>query len=230
MRGSVLVAEDSPSIQVILRYHLASLGLDAELVENGERAVERALAGAFDLILMDMQMPELDGYGATSSLRLAGFEGPIIALTAHALREDRDRCLRAGCTDYLPKPINVRNLAAILRRYLPPTVAIPAPESAGPPEQGDPAFEALVRGYLDSLRELLDQVRRLRASGDLDTLRTLSHRTRGVAAMYGFPDLGESAALLEDAIVEGQEPGLIAELADEFEQLIAAASDSPPAG
>jgi HPt (histidine-containing phosphotransfer) domain-containing protein len=177
-----------------------------------------------------MQMPELDGYGATSSLRLAGFEGPIIALTAHALREDRDRCLRAGCTDYLPKPINVRNLAAILRRYLPPTVAIPAPESAGPPEQGDPAFEALVRGYLDSLRELLDQVRRLRASGDLDTLRTLSHRTRGVAAMYGFPDLGESAALLEDAIVEGQEPGLIAELADEFEQLIAAASDSPPAG
>jgi PAS domain S-box-containing protein len=226
MRGSVLVAEDSPPIQVILRYHLASLGLDAEIVENGERAVERALSGAFDLILMDMQMPELDGYGATSSLRLAGFEGPIIALTAHALREDRDRCLRAGCTDYLPKPINVRNLAAILTRYLPLTVPIPSPESVEPrTQQRDPAFEALVRGYLDSLRELFDQVRRLRASGDLNTLRSLSHRTRGVAAMYGFPDLGESAALLEDAIVEGQEPGLIAELTDEFEQLIAETLD-----
>ncbi|WP_169977137.1 PAS domain S-box protein [Tautonia rosea] len=218
LTGSVLVAEDNPSIQLILHYHLTSMGLKVEIVENGRQAVDRARSGEFDVILMDMQMPELDGYGATSSLRQDGYRGPIIALTAHALREDRDRCLRSGCTDYLAKPINAQTLATTLARYLPAqTSQMPdrSPTNEGT-TTGDQPFELLVHAYLSALQEQRLQLRALLDSGDYDPIRGLAHRTRGVAAMYGFPDLGEIAGLVEDAFVERRESELINELVYEF--------------
>jgi CheY-like chemotaxis protein len=113
-----MVAEDDPDNQTVLLYHLCRMGLDVEVVENGRLDVEKALRGTFDLVLMDMQMPELDGYGATSSLRRSGFQAPIIALTAHAMLEDREKCLRAGCTDFLTKPVEVGLLAEVLSKHL----------------------------------------------------------------------------------------------------------------
>ena len=233
LRGSVLVAEDSPPIQQILRYLLSKHGLQAEIVGNGRQAVERAQANPFDLILMDMQMPELDGYGAASSLRRDGYDRPIVALTAHAMRGDRDRCLQAGCTDYMTKPINARALAATLVRYLPPAVEVEveveeiSATSNSPTEEE--SFDRLVQAYRDSLGNLLGQIRARRSSSDQDALRGIAHRARGVAGMYGFSTLGEAAALLEDAIVEGQEPSLIDELSDDFEQAIqdARGGDAP---
>jgi CheY-like chemotaxis protein len=98
-------------------------GLEVTAVDNGRKAVETALDGAagdrpFGIILMDMQMPDLDGYQATRKLRAAGYRGTIVALTANTMREDRELCLAAGCDDYLSKPIVVRELAAMLCRYL----------------------------------------------------------------------------------------------------------------
>ncbi len=114
----VLLAEDSPDVQRVIRHHLQRMGLTVTLADNGVEAVELALAGDFDIVLMDMQMPRLDGYGAASSLRQAGYTRPIVALTAHAMREDRDRCLRAGCTDYLTKPMTLATLHDTLRLHL----------------------------------------------------------------------------------------------------------------
>ncbi len=117
--GRVLVAEDVAVNRRLLTILLEGIGATVTAANDGAAAVEQALAGdGFDLILMDMQMPVLDGYDATASLRRAGYAGPIVALTAHAMADDRARCLRAGCDDYLTKPINRRALTDVVARYL----------------------------------------------------------------------------------------------------------------
>ena len=120
--GRVLIAEDTPDILKILTHHLKRAGLTVETAANGLLAIGQALAKPFDLILMDIQMPELDGYSATRALRRSGYAGPIVALTAHAMREDRERCLEAGCTSYLSKPVSTKALLEEVARFVAPAV------------------------------------------------------------------------------------------------------------
>ena len=117
--GHVLLAEDNPDNRRILLHYLRMSGLEMDVAEDGNIAVEKALANGYDLILMDIQMPGVDGYTATRELRRANYDGPIIALTAHAMREERERCLEAGCNDYLTKPVERRTLLETVARYLP---------------------------------------------------------------------------------------------------------------
>ena len=123
LSGRVLVAEDGADNQRLLSLILTKSGLDVEVADNGriayEKAVSAAVAGEpFDVILMDMQMPELDGYRATTLLREAGYEGPIIALTAHAMSGDREKCIEVGCDDYASKPIHKARLLGMVAYFI----------------------------------------------------------------------------------------------------------------
>ena len=123
MRGRVLLAEDGADNRRLIVRLLERSGMEVGVAENGRVALEVALSGwregePYDLILMDMQMPEMDGYQATALLRAAGYPGPIVALTAHALNTDRERCLSAGCDEYASKPIRGDTLRAILARFV----------------------------------------------------------------------------------------------------------------
>lgn len=123
LAGRVLLAEDGPDNQRLISHYLRKTGAEVTVAGDGEDACSVALAAAdegrpFDVVLMDMQMPRLDGYGAASRLRTKGYSGPIVALTAHAMAEDRDKCLRAGCSDYLSKPVAKERLLETVRKHL----------------------------------------------------------------------------------------------------------------
>jgi CheY-like chemotaxis protein/nitrogen-specific signal transduction histidine kinase/HPt (histidine-containing phosphotransfer) domain-containing protein len=135
MLGTVLVVEDNQTNQKVATAMLGALGLKSVLAENGLVAVEKVRQEHFDLVLMDCQMPVMDGYAATAAIRaLPGERGrtPILALTANALQGDESRCLAAGMDGFLPKPLTLAHLAATLGRWLPSAPKEPetTPESA----------------------------------------------------------------------------------------------------
>ena len=116
--GHVLVAEDVETNRVLVKALLKRMGLDVTIAADGNEAVQKARAQDFDLIFMDIQMPEMDGYQATRAIREQGIKTPIIALTAHAMKGDDQKCIEAGCDDYLSKPIDRRRLLEKIQKYL----------------------------------------------------------------------------------------------------------------
>jgi CheY-like chemotaxis protein len=123
LQARVLLAEDVVATQRLYSLYLRRAGADVDVADNGRLAVDLATAAMnggkpFDLVLMDMQMPELDGYSATRELRAAGYRAPIIAVTAHALASDREKCLAAGCDDYITKPTDRDQLVKLCLSWL----------------------------------------------------------------------------------------------------------------
>jgi PAS domain S-box-containing protein len=122
--GRVLVAEDVRTNQMLIKILLERMGMDVTIAADGEQALQMALAEKFDLILMDIHMPRMDGYKATDALRKEGIKTPIVALTANAMKGDEKKCIDAGCDDYLAKPINRNELLEKLNKYLPAKIKV----------------------------------------------------------------------------------------------------------
>ena len=118
LNGRILLAEDGRDNQRLISTHLRMCGAEVVIAENGRIAVDIAMKNSIVLILMDMQMPIMDGYTAATELRRRGCSTPIIALTAYSMAEDRKRCIASGCTDYLRKPIELEILLKTVSQHL----------------------------------------------------------------------------------------------------------------
>ena len=220
---SVLLAEDGVDNQRLITTYLEKAGARVSVAENGRIAVDRAMAAyrdnePFDVILMDMQMPVMDGYEATSLLRAKGYSGPVIALTAHAMTGDRERCLAAGCTDYLTKPIRRERLTSAVAEHARSREAIalavterpkskhPASADTGPifSEFGDdPDMAEIVVPFVAALQDYAMRTHSMLEENDREGIRRLAHQIKGAAGGYGFPSITTAAARLEEACREG---------------------------
>jgi CheY-like chemotaxis protein len=113
----ILLVDDSLDNQLIVTHLLRRTGAHIETANNGREGVDKAMAGDFDLVLMDLQMPVLDGYGAVQELKKLGYTKPVIALTAHAMKEERIRCLESGFSDHVSKPVDRQLLVKVIGQF-----------------------------------------------------------------------------------------------------------------
>jgi PAS domain S-box-containing protein len=229
LRGRILLVEDGQDNQRLLRMQLGDAGAVVVSAENGQIAVDLAATQPFDLILMDMQMPVMDGYAATLELRRRGLTIPIIALTAYAMAEDRAKCLASGCSDYLTKPIDEGTLLKTVSHHLGNDPS-PAPNDragagiARPPPAtgvddssnrikssfaGNPRMMTIIPKFVDGLpgevRKMIDFLKR----NDPPSLQRVVHQLLGTCGGYGFAPVSESAARAEESLKAGKARGRI---------------------
>ena len=236
LRGvKILLAEDSIDNQTLLRTVLGNIGAEVEVVENGRLAVERAETGAFDVVLMDMNMPEMDGYEATRRLRDRGYSRPILALTANAMSGDCERCLAAGCDTHLAKPIDRRQLIEAVAQYVVSETSQTATATASPsravtPDQSggissqfvdDPQLADILPGFVERLPGQLDALCEALEEERLEDVERLAHRITGAGGSYGYPTLTEVAKSLELAARSRDAGGAAAALAGVKEVCVA---------
>jgi PAS domain S-box-containing protein len=207
----VLLAEDGYDNRELIENILRKAGAEVVSVENGRLAVEEAEAGGFDVILMDMNMPELDGYAATRMLRDRGYRQPILALTANAMSDDDARCLDAGCDEHLPKPINRRQLLRTIAEYanktLPENKELSAMFQKNSDREDimasrygdDPEIAMILGDFVGRLDGQVEAMRQACAGGAYQDLQRLAHRLKGAGGSYGYPLLTDASKMLEDA-------------------------------
>ncbi|CUW38659.1 Conserved protein of unknown function [Magnetospirillum sp. XM-1] len=232
----VLVAEDNEINRLVVDDMLTGEGAGVTLCENGRLALDEVLRqgeAAFDLVLTDVQMPEMDGYGLARAMAAAAPSLPVIGLTAHAMIEERTRCLEAGMVEHVAKPVELEDLIAVVLRHATP------PEDSPPPPAFDwSKLEARYGGRKDFVRKLVetvlsahgdlpDKLRRAAVNGDLPELAMLAHTVKGTAGNLGADRLREKAAATEHAARENDAGAatFAQTLADSFATLLDSLAD-----
>jgi CheY-like chemotaxis protein len=212
----VLVAEDNAVNQKVIRVMLERLGCESEVVPTGRAAVEAAAGGGWDLILMDCQMPEMDGYEATRRIRAAESKDRhvrIVALTAGAMQGERERCMEAGMDDFMTKPVHIDALARTLSK----TASQNAPQTSATAEadtldlerlremvgDDEELIDELVRSFLDSSAEGIEALATAIALGDALAVRLAAHSLKGASGNFGAERMRSVSAELETESKDG---------------------------
>jgi two-component system, sensor histidine kinase and response regulator len=242
----VLVAEDNEVNQVVIKTMLVKRGLAVDIASDGSEALAMLAAGAYAAVFMDCQMPELDGYEATARIRAlerGGARLPVIAMTAHAMNGDRERCLAAGMDDYLSKPLRADELDAALAQWLGAGVvaalkpvamvaaAAPVAVAAGPVAAGDDLIDdsrirtfrddypdiagQLVDLFVQSAPPLIAELRAAAGGGDRDGVRRAAHKLKGSCLNIGATRMAELCRELEGGDSDSEAA------VDELEQALA---------
>jgi PAS domain S-box-containing protein len=230
----ILVAEDTPVNQKFILRLLDRWGHAVELVEDGRMAVAAVAGNVYDVVLMDVQMPEMDGLEAAAAIRRGeaekGRHTPIVAMTAHAIKGDRERCLAAGMDDYLSKPIDADMLRQIIERLtakpLPvetaPTGETPLPGFLKAFENDWSFFAEVAEVFFSDYPRQLDSLRSCAESGDAASFRRAAHSLKGVLRNFQAEGPAEKAFHLETMGQNGDLAGagpLIEELAEDIKRL-----------
>ena len=189
--GNVLLAEDNINNQRLVSMYLKKLGADVVVTNNGKEAIEQTGKESFDLILMDMQMPVMNGVDATIRLRDMGYKKPIVALTANAMKEDVDACYKAGCDDFIQKPISQENFLLSIMKFLKPVKSI---DEASHPIIStividEPELKDLVQRFVVKLPQYIENILECDEDKRWDDLRQHIHDMKGTSGNYGYNEL-----------------------------------------
>ena len=254
-KARILLVEDNPVNLMVAQRLLQVLGAECDTAGNGEVALQKIEAAQYDLVLMDCQMPVLDGYGATrrwreiEQARRATHRLPIVAMTANAMAGDRQKCLDAGMDDYLPKPVTKGELERCIERWRGASLAVPETlppleETAvrSPPVLDDSVLDELrevlgdevdkiVQVYLEDAPRLIAQLERAAVGNDPIALRVAAHTLKSSSANVGARTLSDAARDLEHGARDGtlgQPEALVARIVTEFAQVRRALQDKAP--
>ena len=221
----ILLVEDNLINQQVEEELLHSAGAAVTIANNGREALAQLASKSFDLILMDIQMPEMDGYQTTRAIRSDSRLGnlPIIAMTAHAMAQDRERCLAAGMNDHVAKPIDPNELFAVISRWAKPVPYVSAPaygESIRKLAAAVPGLDLkgalrrvagnstmlirLLREFATNNAYVVNVIRHALASGDSASAESITHTLKGSAGTLGFTQVYRAAAALNEVLRQGQ--------------------------
>ncbi len=232
----ILLVEDNKVNKMVAVGILGKLGFSAETADNGRQAIEMLEAASYDIVFMDVQMPVMDGYQATMAIRggktkAADPKVPIIAMTAHAMKGDREKCLQWGMDDYISKPISPRKLAKVLEKWLPkaqvelpPATDMASGKTAA--EEALPVFDfpglkkrtmddmdltrTIVAAFMEEIPRMLDGLREQIERGDVELAGRQAHTIKGAAANTGFMAMSAIAADMQKAGETGEMETIIA--------------------
>lgn len=245
VNARILLVEDGLDNQKLISFHLKRAGCDVVIANNGLKGFDIAMASLentlkhFDLIFCDMQMPVMDGYTAVRKLRQNNYQGPIVALTAHAMSGDRQRCIDAGCDDYATKPIDAQVLIELVIRFCkhhhdllneqyPDEDELSNTDDAFHQMKASvvaennqslvstfastyPDMAELINDFVDNLPMHVTTMEKAFKAHELTQLRVEAHQLKGCAASYGFPVITEKAKILEKGLKDAEDDKVISE-------------------
>jgi signal transduction histidine kinase/CheY-like chemotaxis protein len=231
----VLLAEDNPTGRMVTEALLKKLACNVDVATDGRMALEKARTTRYDIILMDCYMPQMNGFQVTRKIRehAANANLPIIALTASTADGDRARCLEAGMSDTIPKPVRSSMLEALFRRWVSlshkPPIAVPSMKSPSPSaldmnmvrqlvsldEEDDGFIKEVMVAYVKQLRESVAILRKALEASDMETVRLTAHSIKGASKQLGASHVGELLGAIEREEAEEQARDLVGQVAAE---------------